>query len=97
MDGSFQKLIGLICRESEMMKNDTNMTCQQQFWNRKSTLNFCVGMRVGGIGYYTFYREFEDRNWRILRNFSKFQTDTKILVLFWLCLYSFVFRSLRLK
>ena len=54
-------------------------------------------MRVGGIGYYTFYREFEDRNWRILRNFSKFQTDTKILVLFWLCLYSFVFRSLRLK
>jgi len=32
-----------------------------------------------------------------LTHFKTFGTDTKILVLFWLCLYSFVFRSLRLK
>ena len=25
MDASFQKLIGRICRESKMMKNDTNI------------------------------------------------------------------------
>ena len=49
MDENFQKLIGWICREFKMMKNDTNMTCQlYNFEIENQLLNFCVDKNVGG-------------------------------------------------